>query len=300
MDWRAVQFDWNRARAFLVTAEEGTFSAAARALGSSQPTVGRQVAALEEELGVTLFERTGDGLVLTAAGLELLEHVGAMGRAAGQVSLVATGQSAAIDGPVCISASEVFAAHVLPPVLAAIRSRYPGIALEIVATNAVSDLQRREADIAVRNFRPNQPNLVTRRVRDAVGHLYATPAYLASLGGPRTPADFADAVFVSFDRGPAMLEGLRAIGLPVTERSFAVVCANQLVQWALVKQGAGIGVMIAEVGDIEPAVVRILPDLPPFPAPIWLTTHREVHTSRRIRVVFDLLVEGLGEPPVAG
>ncbi|MBL8946789.1 MAG: LysR family transcriptional regulator, partial [Myxococcales bacterium] len=82
MDWRSVRFDWNRARAFLLTAEEGSFSAAGRALGIAQPTIGRQVAALEEELGVTLFERVGSALVLTAAGLDLVEHVRAMGNAA--------------------------------------------------------------------------------------------------------------------------------------------------------------------------------------------------------------------------
>ena len=91
MDWSAINFDWNRARAFLVTAEEGSFSAAARALSSTQPTVGRQVAALEQELAVTLFERIGTRLELTVSGLELqLEHVRAMGAAANQTSLAAT------------------------------------------------------------------------------------------------------------------------------------------------------------------------------------------------------------------
>ncbi len=100
MDWRAVKFDWNRARAFLVTAEEGSLSAAARALGLAQPTLGRQVDALEEELGVVLFERVGRGLTLTPSGLELLEHVRGMGEAATRVSLAAAGQSESIEGKV--------------------------------------------------------------------------------------------------------------------------------------------------------------------------------------------------------
>jgi DNA-binding transcriptional LysR family regulator len=98
MDWRAVRFDWNHARAFAVVAGEGSFSAAARALGTSQPTIGRQVAALEEELGVTLFERVGKGLVITAAGAELVEHVRAMTDAATRVSRVATGAFAGARG----------------------------------------------------------------------------------------------------------------------------------------------------------------------------------------------------------
>jgi DNA-binding transcriptional LysR family regulator len=96
MDWRSVQFDWNLARAFLVTAEEGSLSAAARELGLTQPTLSRQVAGLEEELGVTLFERVGRGLELTPSGAELLEQVRAMGDAAGNLKLTAVGQSTTI------------------------------------------------------------------------------------------------------------------------------------------------------------------------------------------------------------
>ncbi len=133
MDWRTVRFDWNRARAFLVTAEEGSFSAAARALQVAQPTVGRQVAGLEEELGVVLFERVGNTLELTPAGTELLEHVRAMGDAATRASLAATGQSADIEGTVSITASELIAAYLLPPVVARVRAAHPSIEVEIVA-----------------------------------------------------------------------------------------------------------------------------------------------------------------------
>ena len=149
MDWRAINFDWNRARAFLVTAEVGSFSAAARALSSTQPTVGRQVAALEQELGVTLFERIGTRLELTVSGLDLLEHVRAMGAAANQTSL-------AVEGTVCITASEAISAFLLPPILQRLRPEHPGISLEWVVSNEVRDLQRREADIAIRNTAPTR------------------------------------------------------------------------------------------------------------------------------------------------
>ena len=107
MEWQSVAFDWNQVRAFLVTAEEGSFSAAARALGLTQPTLGRQVAALEDYLGVTLFERLGRSLSLTQSGLELLDHVRAMGDAASRISLTASGQSQRIEGQVCITATDV-------------------------------------------------------------------------------------------------------------------------------------------------------------------------------------------------
>lgn len=293
MDWRSVRFDWNQARAFLVTADEGSFSAAARALDLTQPTVGRQVAALEDELGVTLFERVGGGLELTAAGLDLVEHVRSMGEAATRISLAATGQASAIDGIVCITASEVISTYLLPPVVREIRAVHPGIEIEIVASNRASDLHRREADIAVRSFRPKQPDLVARKIQDGFGRLYAAPAYLAEIGDPRTPAELSRATFFGFDRTDMMVSGLNALGLSITAANFPIVTSNHLVQWALAREGAGICVMMEEVGEAEPAVRRVLPELPPLPVPMWLVTHREVRTSRRIRVIFDLLFEGL-------
>src|SRR5690606_33765921 len=159
MDWRTVRFDWNRARAFLVSAVEGSFSAAARALGLTRPTIGRQVAELEQALGVCLFARSGDKLDLTAAGRGLIEHVREMGEAATRVSLAATGQSLSIEGTVCITASELIAAYLLPKVVAELRARHPAIEIEIVASNSARDLRRREADIAVRNFQPKEADL---------------------------------------------------------------------------------------------------------------------------------------------
>lgn len=293
MDWRAVRFDWNRARAFLVTAEEGSFSAAARALGSTQPTIGRQVAALEDELGVALFERVGNHMELTAAGLELVDHVRQMGDAAMRVSLAATGQSTGIDGTVCITASELISAYLLPPVIERIRTEHPAIEIELVVSNSARDLRRREADIAIRNFQPTQPELYARRVAESAGRLYATPGYLASIGHPACPDDLSRADFFAFDRSDAMLKGMKAMGLDLSSDNFPIVTENHLVQWELCKHGLGICIVMEEVGDAEPTVQRVLEDLPPYPVPLWLVSHRELRTSRRIRVVFDLLAQGL-------
>lgn len=293
MDWGTVAFDWTRVRAFLVTAEEGSFSAAGRALGMAQPTVGRQVAALEEELDVTLFERVGHGLTLTATGLSLVEHARAMGEAAMRLALTASGQSLSLDGIVVISASQVTAMYTLPPIIAHLRATHPGIEVEIVATNDTSDLTRREADIAIRSFRPTQPDLFARKVNDGRAHLYASPDYLDKLGNPTTAAELSQAQFLGFDRGDAVIKRLNALGLSLTASNFPVITSNQLVQWELTKRGVGIAIMTEEVGDAEPQVRRALPDFPPFPIATWLTTHRELSTSRRMRVVFDLLLERL-------
>jgi DNA-binding transcriptional LysR family regulator len=300
MDWRGMKFDWNRARAFLVTAEEGSLSAAARALGMAQPTLGRQVAALEQELDVALFERVGRGLALTASGLELLEHVRGMGEAADRVSLAASGQSQTIEGSINITASEVNAAFLLPAVLADLRRRHPGIHVKLVATNAVRDLRRREADIAVRSGRPSDPNLFAQRLRDTPARLYATRAYLKSIGNPQSLEAFSRAQFIGFgDDEDRFRLGLNALGFNLTPQNFPLHTENHMVLWELVKNGLGIGAIIDEVGDAEPRVVRALPSLPPIVVPTWLVTHREVHSSRRVRVVFDLIAEHLGAAPRA-
>jgi DNA-binding transcriptional LysR family regulator len=294
MDWRSVNFDWNRARAFLVTAEEGSLSAAARALGLTQPTLGRQVDAFEEELGVVLFERVGRGLALTAGGLDLLEHVRSMGEAATRVSLAASGQSQTIEGSICITASEVISAFLLPPILARLRRIHPGVDIKLVASNAVRDLRRREADIAIRSGRPTDPNLIATRLRDTPARLYATRSYLARIGNPTTAADLSRAEFIGFSDDDRLLNGLNALGFELTLKNFPIHTENHMVLWELVKSGLGIGVIIDEIGDAEPLVERVLPSMAPIQVPAWLVSHREVHTSRRVRMVFDLLAEHLG------
>lgn len=293
MDWRSVNFDWNRARAFLVTAEEGSLSAAARALGMAQPTLGRQVTALEQELGVVLFERVGRGLALTPSGVELVEHVRAMGNAASRVSLTASGQSQSIEGTIRITTTEVYAAFVLPPMIAKLRRLSPGITIEIVASNAVSDLRRREADIAIRNGRPTDPDLIAKKVKDDFAQLYATPAYLDQIGNPSSLAGFSQADFIGFDDNKPLLNGLNALGFNLTGRNFPVLTGSHLVHWDLVKQGLGVGVMQMRTGDAEPLVRRILPTMDPIEVPVWLVAHRELRTSRRVRLVFDFLFDEL-------
>ena len=295
MDWRSVKFDWNRARAFLVTAEEGSLSAAARALGMAQPTLGRQVDALEQELGLVLFERVGRGVTLTPGGVELLEHVRAMGEAATRVSLVAAGQSQTIEGEVLIAASELYAAHLLPPMIAKLRQDQPGIRLEVIAANTPSDLRRREADIAIRNFRPTEPDLIARKIKDAQARLYAAPHYLDRLGWPKTAYDLRQAEFISMGDTAPLISALNGLGLNISRSNFSVTAENHLVMWAMVKAGLGIGIIDSAIGDADADVVQVLPELEPIMFPIWLVAHRDLNTSRRIRMVFDLIAGELSD-----
>lgn len=293
MNWRDVRFDWNRARAFLVTAEEGSLSAAARALGLTQPTLGRQVDALEAELDVVLFERAGRGLVLTPSGLELLDHVRGMAEAASRVSLAASGQSQSIEGLISITASEVYSTSLLPPIIVKLRAIHPGIFVEVVATDARTDLRRREADIAIRNFTSTHPDLIVKKVREDTARMYATPAYLDRIGNPSTKADVSRAEFMGFASNELLLTSMNEIGFNLTSRNFPIVCESSLVQWEMVRHGAGIGLMTETVGEREPRVCRVLPDMEPITFPMWLAVHRELNTSKRVRTVYDFLAAEL-------
>ncbi|WP_284487709.1 LysR family transcriptional regulator [Sedimentitalea xiamensis] len=288
-----MTFDWNQVRAFLVTAEEGSLSAAARALGLTQPTLGRQVAALERSLDVVLFDRIGKSLKLTEAGLGLLEHARAMGAAAGRVSLSASGRSQAIEGHVSVTASDLLSAYTLPPVVAHLRDIAPGIRLEIVASNSLRDLTRREADIAIRHLRPEQSDLIARRVGDGRARLYASRAYLDRVGRPETRADLARMSFIGFDRSDTLLDHLNRFGLNLTEDRFQTYCGNGVVVWQMLRQGLGVAVMPCDLAGSDPSVEAVLPDLAPFDFPVWLVAHRELHASRRIRLVFDTLAAAL-------
>lgn len=293
MDWQHVSFDWNQARAFLATVEEGSLSAAGRALGLTQPTLGRQVTALEQALGIVLFERVGRSLELTASGVELLEHVRAMRDAANRISLTASGQSQTIEGTVCITASDLFSVHVLPSVLRRLQELAPRLNIDVVAANEIRDLQRREADIAIRHVRPEQPELIARLVKEMKAYFYASSSYLDRRGRPATKGDLTSHEFIGLGDVERMIGYMEEFGLPLTRQNFRVNSENGIFAWELVQQGFGIAPMPMFIADRTKNIERLLPDMEPFVIPVWLTTHRELHSSRRIRLVFDILAEHL-------
>ena len=297
MNWQSITFDWNQARAFLVTAEEGSLSAAARALGLTQPTLSRQVAALEERLGVTLFERISKSLVLTEAGVELADHVRAMGEAASRVSLAASGKSQQVEGLVTVSATDLMAAHVLPDILKELRFRAPGVEVKVLCTNSLSDLRRREADIAIRHVEPDHPDLYARKLREAPARIFAARSLVEKFGRPLTRDDAPDLDFIGFDNNQELVGYLRAFGLQVSEANIRLGSPSGVVAWEFVRQGMGLAIMADEIAARFPEIVPAFADVTPVTFPIWLVTHRELHTSRRIRVVFDHLAEGLLRVP---
>ncbi|OMH39292.1 LysR family transcriptional regulator [Motiliproteus sp. MSK22-1] len=294
MNWASVNFDWNHTRAFLVTAEEGTLSAAAKALGMTQPTLSRQVAALEAEVGIRLFERVGQRLVLTGSGMELLEHARSMGNAALQFSLAATGQSQQIEGSVIVSAGELDAAFRLPKIIAKLRREEPGIDIEVIVTNEPSDLKRREADIAIRSFRPTQNDLIAKKLGEEVIWLYGTQEYLAQLPVFSDFSELTEIQIIGFDRSTSVSDVLSQQGWQLSKQNFQLMTSFQLLQLGLCKEGLGVIFFPEQMGDQEPSLVRAFEHMGPvMQLPVWLVCHQELRTNLRVRRVFDFIADEL-------
>lgn len=239
-----------------------------------------------------LFERVGRGLTLTAVGREMHRHVRDMGTAADKVALAAFGQSQTIEGDVRITASDMMSAVILPCALTRIKELAPNLFIDVIAANDIRDLMRREADIAIRHVRPENPDLVARLIREGKAYFYASKDYLAMRGHPKSLRELEQHDFISMGNISRMVAYLRDIGISLEERQFVVGSENALVGWALAQAGLGVIPMDEAVARRSPDMVQILPKTSII-YPIWLTTHREIHTSPKIRLVFDVLAEVL-------
>ncbi|MEQ1684580.1 MAG: LysR family transcriptional regulator [Burkholderiaceae bacterium] len=284
--------DWALLRCFLEVANSGSLSRAAGVLGSSQPTLSRQIAMLEAQLGQSLFERTTRGLRLTEAGAALRAPAERMREQAQQFAMVAAGRTETLAGTVRITASEIVSAYVLPDLLRALRETHPEIQIELVASNTLENLLEREADIALRMLRPTQTALVARRLADQPLGFYAHRDYVLARGKP-SAANMLQHQWVGFDRSDQFLRGFHAAGFKVTREFFGFRCDNQIVGWQAVRAGLGIGVCLKRVAVLAPELVRVLPSVPLAPLPLWITAHRELRGTPRLKIVFDALAAAL-------
>ncbi|MES2975711.1 MAG: LysR family transcriptional regulator [Pseudomonadota bacterium] len=288
-------FDWNLIRAFLAALDHGSLLGAARVLKTSQPTLGRHIATLEEQLGAVLFERTGRGLVPTPMALRLADYARTMESGAHELSRSASGFETGVSGTVRITASQPVACFLLPPILARMRLALPEVQVELVSSNEVSNLLRREADIALRMVQPDQASLVAKRITRITLGAYAHRDYLRRRGTPKQPQDLVAHELISDDRTGAVLGGMAAWGLPVTRESFCFRTDDLVAYWGAVRAGVGIGFVADYLARTDSNVVQVLPMLKVPPLPIWLTVHREIRTSKRIRAVYDFLAEAVPE-----
>lgn len=285
--------DWDLYRTFHVVLREGSLSGAARALGVTQPSIARHIAALEGTLGTTLFLRTPRGLSPTDAALELkplAEHLAATSAA---LLRRAEGRGAGISGTVRISASEVVATVHLPPILTRLRQAHPELSLELSPSNALDDLLQRKADVAVRMVRPAQQALVSRRIGAFAVGLHARRDYLDRRGTPRTMDDLKDHDLIGYDIETPALRALVQHYPALARNAFALRVDSDIGQLSAIRAGFGIGVCQTVIAAHYDDLVRVLPDAFEVELETWVVMHEDLRSNARCRRVFDALVEGL-------
>lgn len=286
-------FDWSLMQSFLSVAETGSLSGAARVSGTSQPTLGRHIQTLEKTLGASLFERHARGLTPSDTGARLLPMAQQMRETMNQIALTAAGQSQALDGTVRVTASVFASHHLLPPILAEIRRAEPAIKLDLLPSDTTENLLFREADIAVRMYRPAQMDVVTRHICDLDLGIFAARSYFDRAGRPQTIKEMLDHDLVGYDRSDLIVQTMHKMGWAVHRDDFAVRCDNQATYWQLVRAGCGIGFSQTGVARADPDIEELEFDLGIPPLPVWLAAHQVMRQTPRIRRVWDLLAEGL-------
>ncbi|QLC20764.1 LysR family transcriptional regulator [Parasphingopyxis sp. CP4] len=288
-----ANLDWTLLQSLVAVSEHGSFSAAARATNGSQATLSRHISTLEQQLDARLFERAVGGVELTKRGIAVLRHVTEMADAAGRLSLAVEGKDMSISGTVRITASTIVATFVLPKILAALRLEEPEIDIELTASDKTENLLRREADIAVRMYRPTQADVFARKVGDFELGIFAAHSYLARHPAPTTMREILEHAVVGADRNQDIIAGMKRFGVHIEREFFAFRSDDPIVCWNMVVEGYGLGFNQVQVGEAEPRVSRIEMDGEIDPLPVWLVAHSELKTNPRVRRVFDFLADRL-------
>lgn len=286
-----MHIEWQHIEAFVRVADAGSLTGAARDMGVSQPTLSRHVQELEEQLGVPLFVRHTRGLSLTDRGVELL---GAAREVRNRVDMFvrqATGLRSDPTGSVRVSVAEPIGVFVLGPHFAQLRRAHPRIALEIVVDNASSNLSRREADIAIRMYRPRQPDLVAKRVGVLPLGLFASEQYAQTCGIPQALSDIDRHTLIGFDRDQFWHEAIARMGLNPAQFTFRT--DSMAAQTEAIRHGVGIGVLHIALARRIGGLVQVMADLPLEPLEVWLVVHQDVRHNPAVRVVLDALAPAL-------
>ena len=292
---RAGVFDWTLVRSFLAVLDAGSVTAAARQLGAQQPTISRHVADLEAQLGAPLFERTGRGVTPTSAALAIADAARRMDEAALAVARGLARARSATRGVVRVTTSQVAATWLLPGVLARLQRVHPEIEIELVASNELTNLLRREADIAVRMVRPAQSSLIARKLGEIEIVAAAHKAYLAKAPPLRSLADLAAHRLIGYDRDDTIVRAAARMGIVLARADFALRTDDQVAYGRLVAEGAGVGFVARYNLRHWPGVIVVLPGLITGTLPCWLAVHREIRSNPLVRSVYDFLAREI--PP---
>lgn len=293
MDARLSDLDWSLIQSFLAVAETGSLSGAARRLNASQPTLGRHIKTLEDTLNVELFQRHARGFDLTPLGHDMLEHARRMQQAMAGISLAAAGGETRLEGDVRIATSVFMAHHVMPTIIADIRRAEPDIRIDLVPSDSSENLLFREADIAVRMYRPEQLDMVTKHLGDIALGMFGSRSYLDRKGAPVGLDDLRHHDVVGYDSNDDIIREMREMGIPASRDWFAVRCDNQSAYWELVRAGCGLGFCQTNVARDDPEMVQVALEFPLPTLPVWLTAHEALRHTPRIARVWELLDQGL-------
>jgi DNA-binding transcriptional LysR family regulator len=291
----ATEPGWELYRTFLAVLREGSLSGAARALGLTQPTIGRHVDTLEQALGFALFTRSQHGLAATEIARGLRPYAETLEATANALRRAASGGGGEVRGTVRITASEVVGVEVLPPILARMQQTHPGLVIELVVSNRSEDLLRRDADIAVRMHRPVQEALLARRLGTIALGLHAHSRYLDRSGVPADLDDLRAHAMIGFDQENAFIRSVRSQGIPLHRGMFALRTDSDLAQLAAIRSGFGIGVCQVGLARRDVPLVRVLPEIVSIGLETWLAMHEDLRANPRCRVAFDALALGLSD-----
>lgn len=288
-----IKPDWAMMQAFLAVAEGGSLSAAARSTSQSQPTLGRHIRQLEAELDVSLFSRHSRGLALTEEGQAILPLARKMQSAMQAIKMSVAGRESDLEGSVRITASKIVSHHILPPVIAQLKQDYPMISVDLVATDETENLLFREADIAVRMYRPEQLDIVTRHLGDIQIGACAARTYLEAYGRPESIEDLRQHKLVGYDQSELILRGMHQLGIAASRDWFGTRCDDQTVYWELILAGCGIGFGQKMLIERHPEIERLdfgiaIPSLP-----VWLAAPAATRRTPRVSIVWKALEQGL-------
>jgi len=285
--------DWNLYRSFLAVLEEGSLSGAARALALTQPTIARHIEALEAAVGFQLFIRSQRGLAATTGALELKPYVESLAATSAAMVRAASGQGRVVKGTVRVSASEIVGAEILPAILSSLMAQHPQVQIELVLSNAVDNLLRRDADIAVRMVEPVHKALVVKRIGSITLGLHAHRSYLERAGVPRTLDSLQEHSVIGFDRETPAIRSMRQ-RVPGFERiRFSFRTDSDVAQLMAIKAGVGIGICQVPLARRDPDLKRVLAGALELKLGVWIVMHEDLRSIPRCRVAFDGLVVGL-------
>ncbi|VVM86579.1 HTH-type transcriptional regulator DmlR [Pseudomonas fluorescens] len=282
--------NWDDARVFLAVCRESTLRGAARVLGVDQATVGRRINALEKSLNATLFLRTREGYALTAVGEAALLSVANMERSALDLQRQVQGLDDRLTGTVRVTTTDSLAIDFLIPAIARLHDKHPDVRVQLDASTQILSLAKREADIAVRNTRPDNPDLIARRIARWPVGLFASQGYIDRHGAPEPGSLFEGHDLVAYQPYLQGQKDLTLVSEPLGRGRIVAALSSSLLVRRSIAAGIGIGEIPVHTGERD-GLVRLWPQRTrPLPYDVWLVTHADLRHTARVRAVIDEIV----------